>query len=173
LKGSSKSGGLQTEKAHFMHQLGQLVSFILGEQRYALPLQVVKRVLRVVEITPLPKAPDIVLGVVNLQGKVLPVINLSKRFRLPEREVSLSDQLIVAQTLQRPVALLVDEVTGVIEASTKSVTQSDAILAGTEFISGVMRSHDGMILIHDLESCLSLEEERRLDDAMKTTEEME
>jgi chemotaxis signal transduction protein len=60
-----------------------LVVFTLDEQRYALHLDAVKRIVRAVEVTPLPKAPQIVLGVVNVQGKVIPVMNLRSRFSLP------------------------------------------------------------------------------------------
>ncbi len=66
-----------------MEQLNQYVVFTLDEQRYVLHLSAVKRIIRVVEITPLPKAPDIVLDVVNVEGQIIPVVNIRKRFRLP------------------------------------------------------------------------------------------
>ena len=68
----------------------QLLVFALGDQRCALYLPVVDRVVRMVEITPLPKAPDIVLGVVNVHGEVIPVINVRKRFGLPQRDIALT-----------------------------------------------------------------------------------
>jgi len=74
----------------------QLIVFTLDAQRYALHLSAVERAIRMVEITPLPKAPEIVIGVVNIHGAVIPVLNIRKRFRLPEREPDLGDQLIVA-----------------------------------------------------------------------------
>jgi purine-binding chemotaxis protein CheW len=67
----------------------QLVVFTLGQQRYGLPLSSVERAARIVEITPLPNAPEIVLGVINVQGRLMPVVNLRHRFRLPERADSL------------------------------------------------------------------------------------
>jgi len=76
----------------------RLVVFTLDEQRYALRLSAVERIVRVVEVPPLPKAPEIVLGIVNVQGRVLPVVNIRRRFRLPEREAGLRDQLILALT---------------------------------------------------------------------------
>ena len=59
----------------------QIVVFALDEPRYALPLSAVERVVRAVEITPLPKAPEIVLGVINMQGQVVPAVDIRKRFR--------------------------------------------------------------------------------------------
>src|SRR5258708_24469384 len=75
-----------------------LVVFTLGEQRYGLPLSSVERAVRIVEITPLPNGPDIVLGVINVQGRLIPVVNLRRRFSLPEHEVVLTDQIVVAHT---------------------------------------------------------------------------
>ena len=152
-----------------MDSLSQLVVFTLDEQRYALRLHSVERIVRVVEITPLPKAPDIVLGVINVQGRVIPVVNIRKRFLLPERETNLSDQLIIANTSKRPIALLTEAVNEVIEESGERVITSEEILPGIKYIEGVVKFEDGMILIHDLDKFLSLEEEKVLDEAMKET----
>src|SRR4030043_457935 len=143
-----------------MDSLNQLVVFTLDDQRYALRLPSVERIVQVVEITPLPKAPGIVLGVVNVQGRVIPVVNIRKRFLLPERETNLGDQLIIANTSKRPVALLTDTVNEVIEQSGESMITSEEILPGMKYIEGVVKLKDGMILIHDLNKFLSLEEEK-------------
>ena len=100
-----------------MNELNRLVVFTLDGQRYALHLENVTRIVRAVEITPLPKAPDIVSGVVNMQGQVIPVINVRRRFCLPQREVQLEDHIIIAATSKRPVALVVDAAEGVIDYS--------------------------------------------------------
>ena len=76
----------------------QIVVFTLRDRRHGLPLSAVERIVRVVEVTSLPKAPDIVLGVVNVQGRVIPVINVRRRFRLPEREIALTDHMLIART---------------------------------------------------------------------------
>ena len=150
-----------------MNRFNYLVLFTLDEQRYALHLSTVTRVVRTVETTSLPKAPDIIRGVVNVQGQVIPVVDIRKRFRLPEREMELSDQLIIASTSRRPVALIVDAVEGVIEHSNEKVITPEKILPGTEHIEGVMKLEDGLVLIHDLDKFLSLEEDKELDAALK------
>lgn len=144
----------------------RLVVFELDQSRYGLPLDVVERVVRIVEITALPKAPEIVLGVVNVQGRVIAVADLRKRFRLSERKPALSDQLIIARTPARPVALLVDAVSAVVEYAEGQAAAAQAIVPGTDYIAGVVKLADGMVLIQDLGRLLSLGEERRLDDAM-------
>jgi purine-binding chemotaxis protein CheW len=70
-----------------MNKATQLVVFALDEQRYALRLTAVERIVRAVEVTPLPKAPQIVLGVIDAQGRIIPVVDVRQRFRLTEREV--------------------------------------------------------------------------------------
>lgn len=145
----------------------QLVVFNLDEHRYALSLSCVERAVRMVEISLLPKAPEIILGVVNFQGQVIPVLNIRRRFRLPEREPGVSDQLLVACTSRRTVALVVDLVTGVEEVSEREAIHHTSIVPGLEYLSGVVKLHDGMLLIHDLDSFLSLQEEEALDAAVE------
>jgi purine-binding chemotaxis protein CheW len=147
---------------------GRVAVFTLGDQRYALPLSAVERVVRVVEVTPLPQAPDIVLGVVNVQGRVIPVVNPRRRFRLPERDIALSDQLVIAHTTRRPVALVVDAVTGVLEYSGREAVGARDIVPGMEYVEGVVKLADGLVLIHDLDRFLSLDEVTALDRAIES-----
>lgn len=147
----------------------QYVVFTLDEQRYALHLSAVDRVVRMVHITPLPNAPDIVLGIVNMQGRVIPVINIRQRFNLPRREIVLTDQLIFAHMKWRPVALVADSVTGVVECSGQSVIPAEEILHEFKYLEGIIKFRDGLILIHDLDKFLSLEEEECLDVALDIT----
>ena len=152
-----------------MEEAEQLLVFTLDEQRYALHLSAVERVVRVIEITPLPKAPEIVFGVINMHGRIIPVVDTRKRFRLRECEIGLSDQLIIANTDTRPVALIVDSVTGVTEQSKDTIVQAEKIVPGMEYVEGVLKLDDGMVLIHDLDGFLSLKEEKALERAMRRT----
>ncbi len=142
--------------------LNQLVAFILGEQQYALALTTVQRVVRMVEVTPLPKAPEIVLGVIDFQGTFIPVISMRKRFGLSEPETNLSDQLIVANTARRCVALVVNSVTGVFERTTEAVTKTEKIIPNAQYVEGVTRLEGGIVFIHNLEHFLSGKEEQQL-----------
>lgn len=157
---------MNADSATAMGNPNQFVVFTLGDQRYGLVLSAVDSVVRAVDITPLPQAPDIVLGVVNVRGRVIPVINLRRRFRLPEREMVLTDQLVVAHTTRRPVALVADAVRDVLEYSEGSLVEAQSILADAEYIEGIVKLDDGLILIHNLDTFLSLEEETFLDQAM-------
>jgi len=150
-----------------MNRLIRLVNFNLDDQKYALFLSAVMRIIRVVEITSLPKAPEIVLGVINMHGLIIPVFNIRKRFHLSQREMKLDDQLIIAHTSTRTVALLVDSVNDIIEISEEKIIASENILPGLDYIEGVVKTEDGMVLIHDLEQFLSLQEEKALNEAME------
>jgi len=144
-----------------------LVVFSLCGQRYALALESVQRSIRVVAITPLPGAPAIVLGIIDLGGVVIPVIDLRKRFDHPPRELRLSDHLIIADTGRRTVALLVDEVQGVIEVSPEQCAVGSDIVPGLGVVDGAVKLEDGLILIHDLQRLLSLDEDAAIDLALQ------
>lgn len=152
-----------------MKSQDHLIVFTLDDRRYALSLPAVDRVVRMVAITPLPKAPGIILGVVNIQGQVIPVINMRRRFHLAEREIALTDQLVVAHTVRRPVALVADAVLDVIACPAQEPIAAEHIVPGMEYVEGVIKLEDGLILIHDLDKFLSLEEESLLEHALETS----
>ena len=145
-----------------------MVIFALDERRYALALSSVERVVRVVDIIPLPGTPEVVLGVINVRGDIVPVYDLRKRFRLPSRELDLSDQLLIARTSKRRVALVVDSVSGVLELRGREITAADKILPGMEYVRGVVKLQNDLVIIHDLDQFLSPEEETTLDETLKT-----
>lgn len=150
-----------------LSQLQQLIGFDLAGQHYGVNLAAVERVVHVVEVAPLPQAPSIVLGVINFSGRIIPVVDLRRRFRLSEKEVGLYDLLIIARTSKRQLAFIVDRVTGVLEYPETEVTAADRIVPGLEYLAGVLKFKDGLIFIHDLERFLSLDEETSLSRALE------
>lgn len=160
-----------------MNPSNQLVVFALDEQSFALELNRVHRVVRAIEVTPLPHAPTIILGVVNVQGELFAVVNLRHRFHLPEREISPSDQFILVTittprlassqaTSTRKLALVVDGVTGIMDVETASVIRGEEVVPELEHVQGIAKLADDLIFIHNLERCLSLQEEQMLDNAL-------
>ena len=145
----------------------QLVVFLIEGQRYALHLPAVERVLPMVAVSPLPKAPDVALGVINLHGRVIPVVDLRRRFGLPPHDYGLSAHLLVVRTARRTLAIAAEEVIGVREIAAEVVTPPDAVLPGIGHVAGIAALPDGLLLIHDLDSLLSLGEERRLTKALE------
>lgn len=146
----------------------QVVVFMLDEQPYALNLAVVERVVQAMEVTRLPSAPAVILGIINVRGKIIPVANLRRRFRLPEREIDLSDQIIIAHTKTRTVALIADAVTRVSAVAEQDIVAGEEIAPDLIYVQGVAKLADDLILIHDLDLFLSMDEEKTLDGAMES-----
>ncbi len=144
-----------------------LVVFFLDGHRYALALPTVERVVHAVAITPLPKAPDVVLGVIDFAGRIIPVINLRQRLRLPQRPIGADDQFAIVRTAKRMVALVIDAAEGVIATSARALVKTGDITPGLEYLRGVVQLEDGLVLIQDLDQLLSLDEARALDAALK------
>jgi purine-binding chemotaxis protein CheW len=144
----------------------RIVVFALDDTRCALSLSAVERPVRAVAITPLPDAPEIVLGVINAQGRIIPVVDVRKRFRFPAREVNVDDRFIIARTTRRPVALVVDAVLGVRELAAGELVSARRDLPYASYLQGVAKMEDGLVLIYDLDRFLSLDEEGALDAAM-------
>lgn len=153
-----------------LEETNKIVLFTLDELRYALYLSAVESVVHAVEITPLPIAPEVVLGIINLHGAVIPVIDIRKRFNLPMHEITLDDQFIIAKTTKRKVAIVVDSVAGVSEFPHSKITNADQNLPYTNYLAGVAISDGNMILINDLEKFLSLDEEKLLEKAINEAE---
>jgi purine-binding chemotaxis protein CheW len=144
----------------------QFLVFVLGQRRFALPLPAVETVTRIVEITPLPKAPESVRGIVSLHGRIIAVLDLRRRFDLPERANGLSDCLIVASTSKRTVALIADSLEGLVDGCAATTPSAD-ILPKMEYLEGVSQTGTDILLVQDLEGFLSPSEEEQVALALK------
>lgn len=161
--------GMETLTAGALREASvPLVVFQLEDQAYAVPLQAVDRIVRAVEITPLPQGPATTHGVISVSGTLVVVLNVRNRFGLPEHTPSIHDQFILAKTPRRPVALVVDTVSGVVQCPHDRITAATSILPGLEHLRGIARLPDGMILLQDLETFFSLSEEAALDTALQS-----
>jgi purine-binding chemotaxis protein CheW len=137
--------------------------FELSGYRYAIPMADTREIFRVPSIAPLPKAPLFMEGIVNIRGAVIPVLDIRKRFQLPEKAPYATDHLIVAQAGPRLVALRVDRVSGTEEVDPKHIEDAAAIAPGMEYVAGVAKLPGGLVLIHDLRTFLAGSEARQLD----------
>jgi purine-binding chemotaxis protein CheW len=146
------------------------VLFCLDAGRFALPLATVERIVRAAGITPLPLAPESVLGAIDVAGDILPVFDLRRRFKLPPRELRLSDQFIVARSDRRRMVLAVDAALGVRDDAGLPAIDSARLEPGLDSrhssISGVLSLEDGLVLIQDLERLLSPDEDHALEAAL-------
>lgn len=146
--------------------LVRLLLFALDGQRFALRLGSVRRIVWMVKITPLPAAPRIVLGVVDMHGAVVPVVDIRRRFGLPHRAPDPGQKLIIADAAGRHLALAVDDIGELLELNANAIAAPDPLAAGEGYVAGIARSPDGLVVIHDLETFLSVDEETDLDEAL-------
>lgn len=149
-----------------MNRIDRLVLFTLDDQKYGLPLEVVDRVLRAVEITPLPEAPRIVAGVFSLQGRPVPVIDLRRRFGLPERGVDVDDHFIVAQSSTMLVALPVDEALGLAKGLDDERVPAADVVPDLNYVESVVASGAEMVFVLDIDTVLTDDEEGALRDRL-------
>lgn len=149
-----------------MNQQTNLLVFRLKDRSYALYLEQVQQVVHAVDATPLPQAPDIVMGAIDLHGQVVPLLNIRRRFGSGDREVRLDDQFIIARTKDLLVALAVDEVRDIVERGEDQIAEARNFMGSLEQVDGVIQLDDGLTLIHDLDKFLSLEERREVEHAL-------
>jgi purine-binding chemotaxis protein CheW len=150
-----------------MQGLRQLLVFVLDERRFCIDLSIVLRVARMVEITPLPRAPDVVLGLINVQGQVVPVVTVRKPCGLPDRPPQLHDRLILMRLPARVVALVVDEVIGIVHRGEQEVVTAQALFPGIESVDGVVKCDDDLVLIQNIEQFFHRNDEQELTEAIK------
>ena len=148
----------------------ELVLFEQSGERYALRSSVVREVLRAFSFVPLPKAPPIVEGLINLRGEILPLLNTRRRFGLSDRPLSLSDHFIIAWQGSRWIALRVDRVLNLERLPIYKASEQGKYIAGNELVAGVAQTPDGMILIQDLARFLSAAETEALSAALSEME---
>ncbi len=143
-----------------------IVAFTLDDQRYGLNLSLVERIVRAVEITPLPDAPCAILGVINVEGRIMPVLNTRKWLGLRERDIELQDVFIIVSANGHSVALVADEVKPVVEVPVNQMTDSQEIINTSGSVVGLAKSDDGLIMVLTAEKALPGEALRRLDSAL-------
>ena len=146
--------------------IDKVVIFTLDDVLYALPLKMVASVVYALEISKLPIAPEIIAGIINIRGQIIPVVDMRKRFGLVSREMITEDNFIIARTEKRVIALWIDDVQGIKEVVPGNYTDIKALLPYAEFIKGIAKIEDNIILIYDLEQCLNLNEEMALEQAL-------
>jgi len=144
----------------------QILVFTMDELAYALPLASVVKVIHSVEIRPLPEAPEIISGIINIKGQIIPVADIRRRFGLTKHETGLNDHLIIADTGKREIAVLVDNVSGIRDLDKTQFDLAKKSVQFAKYISGVAKIDDSLALIYDLELFMSLDEEKELEHAL-------
>ena len=148
----------------------EVVIFDLEDQRYAIPTATVVEIVRAVTVTRLPKAPLIVMGVIDFRGTIIPVLNIRERFLRSSKEVELQDHFIIAWAGDRMAALQVDRAVAFTRIQDEDVQETKRIAPAAEYIEGVARLSDGLVLIHNLKAFLSEAESTMLAESLAARE---
>jgi len=143
----------------------QLACFRIGPEMYALDIMRVKEIIRPQRLTPVPKAPPFIEGVINLRGVVVPVVDLRKRFDQPATAPERRTRILICTLAGKMIGLLVDEVAEVRRYTRQEIQPAPQYLRGqgSDFFLGVCRREEQLVMLIDLEKILSSGEKIDLD----------
>lgn len=147
-----------------MNKKNQVVSFRIGRELFGVYIHIVQEIVRVPEITPVPEMPSFVEGVINLRGKIVSIVDLGTRLGIEGTARSRSSRILIIEVEKKVLGLLVDAVTEILRIPPESVEPAPDIITsvGAEYITGVGKLPDKLIILLDLKNILRPEEIRRL-----------
>jgi len=145
----------------------QLVTFRLGDEEYGVDILKVHEINRMMDITAVPNAPDCIEGVINLRGKVIPVINLRMKFGLPHKQADARTKIVVVD-VGMAAGMIVDSVSEVLRIPSDIVEPPPPMTAsiGSEYILGVGKLKDRLLILLDIETLLGTKDGKMMADAV-------
>jgi purine-binding chemotaxis protein CheW len=141
-------------------ELLQLVSFNIGEEEFGVDILQVQEINRMLEVTRVPNAPEYVDGVINLRGKVIPIIDLRRRFGMERKQHDKNTRIVVVELSKKVVGFVVDAVQEVLRIP-RNVTEPPPTIAGgvhEEYITAVGKLEDRLLILLDLEKVLGMDQ---------------
>jgi len=154
---------LKLKNEDYGGELIQLVSFNLEKEEYGINVLMVREIIRMLNITRVPNTPHYVEGVINLRGKVIPIISLRRKFDLMEAEYDKRTRIMVMEVVGELMGFIVDEVSEVIRISEKEIQPPPPVVSSgieQECMSGVINQADRLLVLLDLERMFSADERR-------------
>jgi purine-binding chemotaxis protein CheW len=144
----------------------QYVSFILADEEYGVPILKVQEIIRYTKLTRVPQSSEFIEGVLNLRGRVIPVLDLRKRFALAQGARDRNSRIVVVEVDNRTVGMIVDGVSEVLQINRGDIEPPPPLGARvkTEFIEGMGKVGDRLMILLDIDRILSTEEKVALDD---------
>ena len=154
---------LKVKSEEYGGELIQLVSFNLEKEEYGINVLMVREIIRMLNITRVPNTPQYVEGVINLRGKVIPIISLRRKFDLVEAEYDKRTRIMVMEVVGEMMGFIVDEVSEVIRISEKEIQPPPPVVSSgieQECMAGVINQTDRLLVLLDLERMFSADERR-------------
>ena len=148
----------------------QIVGLRIGRETLGLPISLVREIVRVPEITPVPNAPDHIEGVINLRGKIIAVVDLSKRFGEAAIERNSKCRIVVVEMEERLVGLLVNSASEVLRLAPSEIEAPQNVFPNEEmnYVTGVGKLNGRLIILLDISKLLRRPELKRLEEAAET-----
>ncbi len=162
-----KGKRLKNRKEDLREQLSEIeeeheefATFMIGEETYGVDILKVRDIIGITDITPVPKSPHFVKGVINLRGNIVPVVDLRLKFRMAEREYNSATVIIVVEVKGRYIGMIVDSVSDVIDIKVESIHESRHYSANIreDFIQSVSSKDDKLIITLDVDRILNTSE---------------
>jgi purine-binding chemotaxis protein CheW len=142
-------------------QPGRYLTFVLDRQHYAMPIMAVREINQYCEITPVPRTPNFILGVINLRGKIIPVADLRMKFNVTRSDLSRKTCIVVIEGDNGNVGMVVDEVNDVVELQAADIEPPPQQLGAPidmEFLIGIGRTEARIMIMIDIQAALSCQE---------------
>ena len=141
-------------------ELLQLVSFNIGNEEFGVDILKVQEINRIVDITKVPQSPSYVEGVINLRGKVIPIVNLRKRFSLEAKEYDKDTRIVVVDINSSIIGLVVDAVSEVLRLEANTIEPPPEIVTGinSKYIKGVAKLENRLLIFLDLTKVIDISE---------------
>ncbi len=148
-----------------MSDYKQYVNLLLNDEKYGIDIMDIEEILRMIEITKVPKAPSFVEGIINIRGKVIPIVDLRKKMGIPANAYTNSTRIIVVNLRGKQVGLIVDHVEEVLRVEDDLVDKAPAASTSVDntYIKGVARLPTGMVIIFDIHHIFGSREANALD----------
>ena len=146
----------------------QLIVFVLDGKKFSLHMENIDRVIQSVEIIDLPNAPEIILGIINVHGEIVPIINIRKKFNLTYKDLSINDKMIIVKTETRKFGFVVDDIVGYFESTPHAVIKGESVWPGLEYVDEVVKLSDEMVLINNAENFFLEREEKEFRKTLKS-----
>ena len=155
---------LLKEEKHETSEILQLVGFKIGQEEFGINILSVHEIIKVIDITTVPNASDYIAGVINLRGRIIPIVHLRKRLKMPVIETNKNTRIIVVEINEKTIGFIVDEVQEVLRISTDITEKPPELVSGldSEYITSVAKLEDRLLILLDLEKTLANDDIKEL-----------
>lgn len=149
----------------------QVVGFRIGRETFGLPISIVREIVRVPEITSVPNAPDYIEGVINLRGRIIPIVDLRKRFGEKSFEPNKKNRIVVVELESRAIGLIVNSASEVLRIPPSEIEEPHNVFKEGElnYVTGVGKLNGRLVILLDLSRVLQRGELNHLDEVAEST----